>query len=69
MESTLAGYVRASKSGKCLKVSLDAKAFKKLKTYETKDGTKFVQLVINSDKVGELLSGDREVTSISQLND
>jgi hypothetical protein len=67
--STLVGYARKSKAGNAMKLSIDVVAFAGAEQITTKDGKKYVQLVINAGKVAEIMSGAREVTSISQMND
>ncbi len=66
-ESKLIGYVRKSKGGCALKLSIDAKAFSEAERFSTKDGREYVQLISNIPKIEEIISGDREVTSICQL--
>ncbi len=69
MESNLVGYVRKSNGGGALKLDVDKKAFDKAQTFESKDGRKFVGLVINLNKVNEIIAGNREVTSLCQIVD
>ena len=69
MESTLVGYARKSKAGGAVRLSIDAEAFAKAKQWAAKDGRTYVSLVINSDKMSQILSGEREVTSVVQLHD
>jgi len=66
-KSTLVGYVRKSNSGKAVKLSVDVDAFSKADVYEGKDGRKFVALVVNTDNLGKVMSGEKPVTSISQM--
>ena len=68
-KSMLVGYIRKSKAGGALKLSIDAEAFKKAEQYASADGRQFVQLIVNADKVGQIISGEREVTSVCQLVD
>ena len=65
--SQLVGYVRKSKSGESLKMSIDAEAFAKAEKFSAKDGRQFVSLIANADKVGQIMEGEREVTSLCQL--
>jgi len=67
-KSQLVGYVRKSKSGGALMLSVDAEAFSKAKKYSSADGREFVRLVANLDKVQEILQGEREVTSLCQIS-
>lgn len=69
MENTLVGYVRKSKAGKALRLSVDIEAFNAAEHYESNDGRKFVSLIVNLDKVEQIISGDREVTSLVQITD
>ena len=68
-KSQLVGYVRKSKSGGCLKMSIDTEAFARAEKFSARDGRQFVSLIANSDKVGQILEGEREVTSLCQLVD
>ena len=68
-KSQLVGYVRKSKSGGALRMSIDAEAFAKAEKVSAKDGRQFVSLVANADKVNQILAGEREVTSLCQLID
>ncbi|MFO7619311.1 MAG: hypothetical protein R6W91_06640 [Thermoplasmata archaeon] len=68
-KSQLVGYVRKSKSGGSLNMSIDAEAFAKAEKFSGKDGRQFVGLIANADKVGQILGGEREVTSLCQLVD
>ncbi len=68
-KSQLVGYVRKSKSGGALNLSIDADAFAKAQKVSGKDGRQFVSLVANADKVSQILVGDREVTSLCQFTD
>lgn len=68
-KSQLVGYVRMSKSGGALRMSIDAQAFAAAQKYAGKDGRQFVSLVANADKVSQILGGEREVTSLCQLVD
>ena len=68
-KSQLVGYVRKSKGGGALKMSIDAEAFAKAEKFSSNDGRQFVSLIANADKVGQILGGEREVTSLCQLVD
>ena len=67
VESKLIGYVRKSNKGSALKLSIDAQAFSEAEKFSSRDGREFVALVASIPKIEEILSGDREVTSICQL--
>jgi len=66
-ESKLMGFVRRSRNGGALKVSVAQSAFDSAKRYKTSDGTEYVGMIINLNKLRSLLSGEQEVTSISQI--
>ena len=68
-KSQLVGYVRKSKSGGALNLSIDAEAFARAEKFAGKDGRQFVSLIANADKVNQILQGAREVTSLCQLFD
>lgn len=63
----LVGYVRKSRSGQGLKINISVDAFENAKRYISKDGKEFVPLVVQCEKVREVLDGRREVTSVCQL--
>lgn len=65
--SVLIGYVRRSKGGNALKVNISAHAFEKAQRYMSKNGEEFVGLVVNLDRLREVITGEREVTSICQI--
>ena len=67
--SNLLGYARKSKAGGALKLSIDVVAFAQAKRFEGKDGHQFVALVINADNLNRVMSGEKEVTSVSQIVD
>jgi len=68
-KSQLVGYVRMTKNGGALRMSIDADAFANAQRFAAKDGRQFVSLVANADKVSQILGGEREVTSLCQLID
>lgn len=68
-KSVLVGYARKSKAGGALRLSIDVEAFQNAVKVEAKDGKNFVNLIVNADKVSQILEGEREVTSICQLID
>jgi hypothetical protein len=66
-QSQLIGYVRKSKNGGALQLSIDATAFSKAEKYSSADGREFVSLIANVEKVRDILDGEREVTSLCQI--
>ncbi len=69
VQSELVGYVRKSKNGNALKLSVSAEAFENAQRYLSQDGKEYVGLVIHLPKVQEILDGTRDVTSICQISD
>jgi hypothetical protein len=67
MESKLIGYIRKSKNGSALTLSLDYETLENAERYTTKDGREYVRLIANLAKLQEIIDGEREVTSICQL--
>ena len=67
--NVLVGYVRRSNAGGALKVSINTAAFADCTTYMTSDGQAYVPLVISIAALNKVLSGDRAVTTIAQLQD
>jgi hypothetical protein len=65
----LVGYVRKSNAGGALKVSINTDAFSDCSTYVTSDGQAYVPLVISLNALEKVLSGERAVTTLSQLQD
>jgi hypothetical protein len=68
-ESVLLGYARKSKAGGAIRLSIDRKAFMKAEKYTANDGRVFVPVIINVDKLNQIISGEREVTSVCQIQD
>lgn len=68
-ESELVGYVRRSRSGGALKISISADAFQRSRRYVSQDGHEYVGLVVSLDKVRSVMNGEREVTSVCQIVD
>ncbi|KYK29873.1 MAG: hypothetical protein AYK23_01420 [Candidatus Proteinoplasmatales archaeon SG8-5] len=68
-QSQLVGYVRKSRGGGALNLSIDAAAFSKAERFTGSDGREFVSLIVNLDKVQDIIEGEREVTSLCQLID
>lgn len=67
MKSELMGFVRRTESGKALKLSISVDAFNKAERNVTRDGTEFVHMVVNLQRIYQLLEGEKEVTNISQI--
>lgn len=66
-QSNLVGYVRKSKGGGALNLSVDVNAFDNAQRFSGSDDREFVSLIVNLDKVQEIINGEREVTSLCQL--
>ena len=67
VESELVGYVRKSRNGNALKLSISAEAFDDAQRYLSQDGKEYVGLIISLAKVQEVLDDSRDVTSICQI--
>ena len=67
VESRLMGFVRRSRNGGAIKLSIANEAFSTAEKYQSSDGTEYVGMVINLNKLRNLLTGEQEVTAISQL--
>ncbi len=67
--SELIGYVRKSKSGQALKLSLNRDALLAADTYNSSDGQQYISLIMNADRTVAIINGEREVTSVCQLVD
>jgi len=68
-KTDLMGFVRKSKNGNALKISISAEAFEKAQRYTTQDGQEFVAMIIPLARVQQVLDGYKEVTSVSQIGD
>jgi len=68
-KSELIGYLRKSNSGNALKMSIATEAFENAARYTGKDEKEYVSLIINLEKAREVMEGQREVTSVSQIVD
>lgn len=69
VQSELIGYVRKSRNGNALKLSISAEAFENAQRYLSQDGKEYVGLIVNLAKVQEILDETRDVTSICQIKD
>ena len=69
VQSELIGYVRKSRNGNALKLSISAEAFENAQRYLSQDGKEYVGLIVNLAKVQEILEDTREVTSVCQIKD
>lgn len=66
-QSIVVGYVRKSRNGKGLKVNVSKEAFERAQTYQTKNGEEYVALVINLEKLMDLISGERDFVTLNQI--
>ena len=69
MQTELVGYVRKDKNGQHLRIHLSAEVMDALGRYESRDGYKYIALVVNANKVEEILDGERDVTSVVSVPD
>lgn len=60
----LVGYLRKSKEGGAVYMAVDVDGLKDCKPLKSADGREFFRFVSNAPKVSDILSGEREVTSI-----
>ena len=61
------GYVRMSKRGKALKIDLVMEALEAADRYRGRDGKWYVGLVIQIEKLLDVLEKKREVVGIEQI--
>ena len=66
-ENLLIAFVRLSKSGKGMNVNINLDNVNKADVYTDKNGTNWVSATSFAPAVEEVLSGDKEVTAISQM--
>jgi hypothetical protein len=57
-----------SRTGNSVKVSVSKEAFDNARSYLSQNGEEFVPLVICLNHLESLISGEKEVTSISQID-
>jgi hypothetical protein len=67
VQSELIGYVRKSRNGNALNLSISAEAFENAQRYLSQDGKEYVGLIVNLAKVQEILDDSRDVTSVCQI--
>lgn len=60
----LVGYVRKSKNGNALKLSLSVEAMENLRTVPDAVNEPYIPLVMNADKIRDIIAQDRDVTAI-----
>ena len=65
--SELIGYVRMAKDGQAIKLSISVTAFEQAEKYKSADGSEYVGLIMNKDRTQDIISGNREVTSVCQI--
>ena len=64
----LVGYVRKATGGRTIKITVDKKTFNLCDSYKTADGEhEMVRLDVNLDKMRGVIDGEREVTSVIQV--
>jgi len=68
-ETHLIGFVRKSKDDKYLTASLLKSALDKCETYEVRDGSKYIKLLVRMSGVKLVISGDKEVTAVIQIEE
>jgi len=66
-ETKLVGYAKKSLTGNALQVVLSVDALAEAERYTGKDGMEYIGLTMWGERIREILNGDREVTSITQL--
>lgn len=69
MKSELVGYIKKSDSGKALKINILKSALDKANITKGMDGTEYVSLIMNLDKIKRIIGDEHEVTSVCQLID
>jgi len=66
-KSMLVGYLRKSKNGMSITISIDMKALKEIGNFYSNNGKDFITLISNTNKVEEVINGDRQVVSVCYL--
>ena len=69
VRSMLVGYARRSNAGGAIKLSINTSAFSDCTTYVTSDGQAYVPLIIGMHALQKVISGERAVTTVTQLQD
>ena len=68
-EQKLMGFVRKTKTGNALAISVSTDAFKNAQKYETKDGKKYVNMIIRLANLQQVINGQKSVTNLIQFSD
>ena len=68
-QTALMGYARKSKAGGAVRLSLAADSLKKAKKVEGKDGKKYLNMIINVEKLNGVMNGEREFAPVVQFKD
>jgi len=63
-QNELVGYIRLSKAGNALKLNILKSALDRARTVEGKDGTEYVSLIMNLDKIRGIIEGAHELTGV-----
>ena len=66
-QKKLVGYVRKSKTARELKVNVSKKAIENTQSYKTRDGKEYVSLIIDLEKLMDLIAGERDFVPVEQV--
>ena len=61
------GYARKSRNGRALKLDILLEAFLSAQRYRGGDGKEYVNIVVNLDKLVDVLEGRKAVTGVNQI--
>lgn len=67
--TTLVGWVRQSRAGGALKISVHSEAISNCHTYTTVDGTSYIPLVISMSALRRVIDGEQSLTTVSQFRE
>jgi hypothetical protein len=67
VDGRLMGFARRTRRGGAIKLSIHRDSFLSANAYKSKTGDDYVELIINLSSLRQVLSGEKEVTSVVQL--
>ena len=68
-KNTLVGFVRKSKNGRGLRLSISRETVADLDGYTSRNGEEYVPLVVSLEKLMDLISEQRDFVTINHLGE
>ena len=66
-KSTLVGFVRKSKNGRGLRLNISRDTLEGLEGYTSRNGEEYIPLVVNLEKLMDLISEQRDFVTLNHL--